>query len=266
MQRILTGISLGTAWLLLLLYGPFWVFWLLVGLLTLLVLREYAAMLLVAGGEPALRPALIAFGLLPVLAAGQENPMLVIGALVIALSGLLLLTIFRYASLERPLFFLLASSFGVFYLGLLMAHFPLLMVLEQGRDWLIIATLITVASDSGAYYAGTRLGRRKLCPALSPGKTVEGLIGGVGTALLVTGLAVGFFFPAINLLQALLFTFILSILGVAGDLTESMLKRGAGVKDSGTLLPGHGGVLDRIDSLLLVVPGLYYLLLAAEAL
>lgn len=262
MQRILTGIGLGAAWLLLLLYGPFPFFWLIACLLTLLVLREYGAMLLTGDGEAGLRPALVVFGLLPVLAAGLADQALVLGALVISLVSLLLLTIFRYAQLQRPLFFLLAAAFGVFYLGLFMAHLPLLMALELGREWLIIATLITVASDSGAYYAGTRLGRHKLCPALSPGKTVEGLAGGVIAALLVVGPVVWLWLPAINLLQALLFTFMLSFLGVAGDLAESLLKRGAGVKDSGTLLPGHGGLLDRIDSLLLVVPVLYYLLLA----
>ncbi|MDF1614867.1 phosphatidate cytidylyltransferase [Desulfurivibrio dismutans] len=264
MQRILTGICTGVAWLLLLLYAPFWLFWLTVGLLTLLILHEYGNMLLVKGGEPPLRPALLAFGLLPVLAAGQASHTLMVGALVIALTGLLLLTVFRYGSLERPLFFLFSAAFGIFYLGLLMAHLPLLINLENGRHWLIIVSLITVSADSGAYYVGTHLGRHKLCPALSPGKTVEGLLGGVATALLVVGLAVMVFFPAINLLQALLFTFILSLLSVAGDLAESLLKRGAGVKDSGTLLPGHGGILDRIDSLLLAAPLLYYLLLTGD--
>lgn len=261
MKRILTGIILGTAWLLLLLYSPFPLFWLVVCLVAVLALREYGMMLLTGPGEAALRPLVILLALLPVLASGTRDPALLAAALIAALVGLILLTIFRYGVLERPFFFLLASSFGVFYLGLLTAHLPLLMTLEAGRDWLIIATLIAVAADSGAFYTGTLLGRHKLCPALSPGKTVEGLLGGVSAALLAVGLAVWLFFPAINLLQSLLFAFILALAGVVGDLAESLLKRGAGVKDSGALLPGHGGVLDRIDSLLLVAPLLYYLLL-----
>lgn len=262
MQRILTGITIGVAWLLLILFAPPLLFWLAVCLLALLALHEYAGMMLSAAGESRLRPLLPALGLLPVLASFPARPGPVLAALIIALLTLLLLTIFAYSRLPDPLSFLLRGAFAIFYPGLLLAHLPLLLAQESGRDWLIIATLITVAADSGAFYAGTLLGRHKLCPALSPGKTVEGLVGGVGSALLVVGLAGWFFFPAINLLQLLVFAFILSLAAVAGDLTESLLKRGAGVKDSGAILPGHGGILDRIDSLLLVAPLLYYLLLA----
>ncbi|TBV83388.1 MAG: phosphatidate cytidylyltransferase [Desulfobulbaceae bacterium] len=262
MQRLLTGIILGGAWLLLLLYGPPGLFWLVICMLALLALREYSAMLLTADGEPPLRPLLVMLGLLPVLAAGADNPPeLILAALVVGLCALALLAIICYKRLKRPLFFLLSGSFGIFYLGLLPAHFPLLMAMEQGRDWLIIASLVAVAVDSGSFYAGTRLGRHKLCPTLSPGKTVEGLIGGVSAALVVVGLTVWLFFPTINLLTALFFVFILALVGVFGDLLESLLKRGAMVKDSGSILPGHGGLLDRIDSLALIVPLLYYLLL-----
>lgn len=261
MQRILTGVVIGIAWLLLLLYAPPLLFWAVICLLALLSLWEYGAMLLVKGGEPELRPPFIVLALLPVLAAATTSPGLIGAAAMAAMAGLILLTIFRYARLAEPHGFLLRSVFAIFYPGLLLAHFPLLLALPLGREWLIIAGLIAVAADSGAYYTGINLGRHKLCPALSPGKTVEGLLGGVLTGLVVAGLATWLFFPAINLLQSLIFAFILSLTGVVGDLTESLLKRGAGVKDSGRLLPGHGGVLDRIDSLLLVAPLLYYLLL-----
>jgi len=261
MQRILTGVVIGIAWLLLLLYAPSLLFLTVICLLALLALREYGFMLLVKEGEPELRPLFLILAMLPVLTAATTNPALIGAAAMAALAGLILLTIFRYAHLSDPHGFLMRSVFALFYPAVLLAHFPLLMAMPQGREWLIIAGLIAVATDSGAYYVGTTLGRHKLCPALSPGKTVEGLLGGVLAGLTVTGLAAWLFFPAINLLQALLFAFILSLAGVVGDLTESLLKRGAGVKDSGRLLPGHGGILDRIDSLLLVAPLLYYLLL-----
>ena len=266
MQRLVTGVIIGAAWLLLLLYAPPLLFWAAICLLAAPALYEYSLMLLVNEGEAALRPIFILLALLPVLAAATLNPALIGAATMAALAGFILVTIFRYADLAEPHGFLLRAAFALFYPALLLAHFPLLLALPLGREWLIIAALIAVAADSGAYYAGTNLGRHKLCPALSPGKTVEGLIGGVVAALLTTGLAVWLFFPAINLLQSLLFAFILAFTAVVGDLTESLLKRGAKVKDSGRLLPGHGGVLDRIDSLLLVAPLLYYLLLISTKL
>lgn len=261
MQRLLTGIVIGAGWLLLLLYAPPSLFWLVMTLLAAYALHEYGAMLLTRDGEPALRPLFILLALLPILAAVSLEPALIGAAVMAALAGLLLLTIFRHGRLADPSGFLLRGAFAVFYPVLLLVHFPLLLALPAGRDWLIIAALIAVAADSGAYYAGRALGRHKLCPSLSPGKTVEGMVGGVGAGLALTALAVWFFFPAINLLHSLALAFILALASVVGDLAESLLKRGAGVKDSGALLPGHGGLLDRIDSLLLVVPLLYYLLI-----
>lgn len=262
MPRLLTGTVIGLTWLGLLLFAPPLIFWLAISLISLLALREYSRMVLTGGGEKRLRLLLMVTGLLPVLSVGCRQSYLLPASLVIALTIFLLVTIFRYSTLEKPLFFLLSSAFATLYLGLLPAHIPMLMALDNGREWLIIATLITVSADSGAFYVGTNFGRHKLCPGLSPGKTVEGLAGGVLCALVVVGLSVHLFFPSINLLQSLFFAFILSLAAVAGDLTESLIKRGTGVKDSGGLLPGHGGILDRMDSLLLVVPLLYYLLLA----
>ena len=96
------------------------------------------------------------------------------------------------------------------------------------------------AADSGAYFAGSKFGRRKLAPAISPGKTWEGVIGGMVTAMVLAALA--------------LLTALTAAISVVGDLFESLMKRHAGLKDSGTIFPGHGGVMDRIDSLLAALP------------
>lgn len=117
---------------------------------------------------------------------------------------------------------------------------------------------LVMMTDTGAFYVGRSLGRHKLAPRISPGKTVEGAIGGLAAALITGFLCRVLFFPEIPLAQALALGAAIGMVGQLGDLAESMLKRGAGVKDSGNLLPGHGGMLDRIDSILFCAPLLYY--------
>ena len=147
---------------------------------------------------------------------------------------------------------------GVFYVAWLLGHFILLRSLPDGARWIILALLVTWATDTGAYFSGRALGRHRLAPRISPKKTWEGSIGGllwaVGGALLLSWL---FGVPG-NPLHAAAVGAIVGIVSQLGDLAESMLKRQTGVKDSGRSIPGHGGVLDRLDSLLFAVPVVYY--------
>lgn len=127
------------------------------------------------------------------------------------------------------------------------------------EGWKLVFFLLLVVwlGDSGAYYVGKRFGRHKLSPRISPKKTVEGLAGGISTSI-VAAIVIHFtFFPNFPLHHAIIAGAILSFAGVIGDLAESMWKRSAAVKDSGTLLPGHGGFLDRFDSILFTAPILY---------
>ena len=118
--------------------------------------------------------------------------------------------------------------------------------------------LVLMGSDTGAYYTGRALGRHKLAPTVSPGKTWEGAAGGMAASLAAAALAHYWFFPELSLPAALVLAALMNVFGVVGDLTESALKRGANAKDAAQILPGHGGLLDRLDSLLFNAPLIYY--------
>jgi len=145
----------------------------------------------------------------------------------------------------RPALAVLAGA----YFGLLLAHAPALRAGTEGLSWLLVALLTTFAADTAAYFTGTTLGRHRLMPRISPGKTWEGAAGGVtgGIAAAVALLAI--LDPGPPLWTGVLLGLAVAVAGTAGDLVESALKRSVGLKDSGTLLPGHGGILDRLDSL-----------------
>ena len=169
---------------------------------------------------------------------------------------------------------------GPVYVGFLLAHIPLLAQIgdtgdlagygygyELGRSWLLFALLTTFATDSGAYFVGRLTGRHKMAPTLSPGKTWEGAAGGLAAAiiaaLLLSLLPPQYLNPGLNWWLPALIGLAVGIAAQGGDLLESALKRLAGVKDAGSLFPGHGGMLDRLDSLLLTLPLVYYLTLLA---
>ena len=130
---------------------------------------------------------------------------------------------------------------------------------------LLYLFVIIWASDSGAYFAGRICGRHKLAPSLSPKKTIEGAIGGIICAILLLYVVNLFLFAyefitvPFRIYEVILFATVVAIIGIVGDLAESMLKRMVDVKDSGNILPGHGGILDRFDSIILSAPVVYYL-------
>ncbi|MBI3944462.1 MAG: phosphatidate cytidylyltransferase [Armatimonadetes bacterium] len=162
-----------------------------------------------------------------------------------------------------------ATVLGVVYIGFLFSFFVLVRempgtgapgALPFGLRLFVVVLFATWGADTGAYAAGKTLGRHKLCPAVSPGKTVEGMIGGFLLAMLVSswlGWWAGF-----RPDHAIALGVLAAALGLVGDLSKSVIKRDMGVKDFGTLIPGHGGVLDRFDSLLINMPAAYFLAMA----
>ena len=129
-----------------------------------------------------------------------------------------------------------------------------------GPETMVWMIIVIAASDSAQYYTGRSLGKRKLAPAVSPGKTIEGLLGGLVVAPIAAAALAPWGLPDVPLYIAAVAGLILALFGVGGDLFESLLKRSAGMKDSSTLIPGHGGVLDRIDAYLFAAPVFYLLL------
>jgi len=149
---------------------------------------------------------------------------------------------------------------GMLYVGWLLSYLVALR-LDAGRDWVFFTLFTTFGSDTVAYFVGRALGRHRLAPRISPKKTWEGAIGGVVGAIVVSLLFVTFTSLPLNYGQAILLGLLVSVFGQFGDLAESLLKRNTGVKESGNSLPGHGGFLDRIDSVVFagVVVYLYYI-------
>ena len=184
-------------------------------------------------------------------------------ALAIWLGGILLLLITGAAALVAiwELRALLRRYGGVVWLlaslavAMFLAAGLALRSTDDGLAWLSYAILITFASDTAAYAVGSLIGRHRLAPSISPGKTWEGAVGGIIGAAVASAVFAWFIeLDALQLFAAIPLGAGLSLLGQLGDLAESWLKRKAGVKDSGNLLPGHGGILDRLDSLLPILP------------
>jgi phosphatidate cytidylyltransferase len=157
---------------------------------------------------------------------------------------------------------LTASVLTAVYVPFLLSFAVLLLLSEPNPDrakWRVLCTLFAVVlSDTGGYVAGVFLGRHKMAPSISPGKTWEGFAGSISAAAIGSGLLL-YFLLDIPAYWGLLFGAVISIVAVVGDLAESMLKRDLGVKDMSNLLPGHGGVMDRLDSILFAVPTAYLL-------
>lgn len=171
--------------------------------------------------------------------------------------SLWIIALFREDDNEKGMQFAIRSTFGIIYIPLLLSTFVLLRSLEDGLAWIFLVFLITWSADTGAYFAGRFLGKNKLFPRVSPKKTIEGVIGGIVLSIVVSIWFMGKWLEDVSIIHAVILGIGLAIFSVIGDLVESMIKRATGVKDSGNLMPGHGGIVDRLDSLLFTFPLTY---------
>jgi len=184
-------------------------------------------------------------------------PIVITAAMLISLICLL-----RHPSKERAFRNWAWTIVGAFYVGWMLSYWLNLRGLEDGRSWVYLAMLTTFANDTGAFFIGRARGKRKLAPAISEGKTWEGAIGGLICAILgamVIAMVLNLISPfTFRYWQIILLGLLVGLFAQLGDLVESLLKRNMGVKESGNLLPGHGGILDRFDSLIFVGAVVYY--------
>jgi len=181
--------------------------------------------------------------------------------IIVLIAGALIAATLRGAPFEKVMGSVGATILGVLYIPFLGSH---LIAIRTGFEPTLSAHLLSffflvfMGSDAGAYYTGRALGKHKLAPSISPGKTWEGVVGGVVAALAMGALAHFWFFRELPLKFILPLALVMTVLGIFGDLAESALKRGAGAKDAAKILPGHGGLMDRLDSLLFNAPLVYY--------
>jgi len=227
-----------------------------VGLIMVVAVGEFYATLRTKGFSP-----LALFGLLGVVgaavAADRGGPGAIGAALVVATLAICLF--YALANRRRPLENAALSVLGMVWVGVL--SFAILIADSSRALQLVLGVVVMTAMfDTGSYFVGRAMGRRKLAPVLSPKKTREGLVGGIVTVFVVGVLLAGVpLFEPLKLNGALVIAGAICVLATLGDLAESMIKRSLGVKDMGSILPGHGGMLDRIDSFIFVVPVAFYL-------
>lgn len=239
--------------------GPGWLLLSLVVLVTAGAMLELLSLLL-AETKFWVRIAALATSLLLPLATYWKGVLGLSTATVAVIFLALTIHLLLYKRQKAVLQSLGAMVFAQLYIPFLLSHVLLLFQLPSGRRWIFFLFFVIFAGDTGAYYAGHCWGRHKLWPALSPGKTVEGAIGGLLSSLAIA-LLVGKLLFSLGELGVTFFlslACVIALAGQMGDLMESMLKRVSQVKDASTILPGHGGLLDRLDSLIFAFPLTYY--------
>lgn len=169
-----------------------------------------------------------------------------------------LFALFRIKEIKRSAAELGLLFMGILYVPFLLNHLLLLRWAPYGTQWIFLVLVIVMAGDTAAYYVGSSMGKRKLYPVVSPNKSVEGAIGGLVGSVAGTFIARATFFPELSVADCVITSLLAGVLGQLGDLFESLLKRSFGVKDSGGIIPGHGGMLDRLDSVLFAAPAAFY--------
>jgi len=258
LKRWLTALITGPLLILAIALGSKFSFFLLVLLVVIISLYEFYSMVFKEETRIA-KWFGISVGLLPLIAIYSSNGLQsILGILVVCTIGLFTFFLFSNKPTISLINDLGKGILGILYISVLASHLVLIRGLSFGKEWVFFVLATIFAGDTGAYYTGRALGKHKLSPTISPGKTMEGCIGGLLASVLGAMVVRSLILPHLKLSHTLILGIAMGIVGQIGDLCESMIKRAARVKDSGRILPGHGGMLDRIDGLLFAAPLAYY--------
>ena len=201
--------------------------------------------------------AVVLGSMLPVAFLSRDY-LIILGAVTLLVLFSALLFLFRITDVRRSAGEASLFLMGFFYVPFLLGHLILVRGEPFGSQWVLLLLVIVMSGDSAAYYVGSSFGRNKLYPVVSPNKSREGAVGGLAGSIIGALCFKWLFFPELTVADAAICAFLLGMLGQVGDLFESLLKRSFGVKDSGQIVPGHGGILDRLDSILFAAPALFY--------
>jgi len=254
-RRVLSTAVLLPVFIWVLVAAPAWVFIAMIVGVGMLANWEFTRMFERAG-VPVLRDAGLLWGALVTLAFVRPDRSG--AALAIVVIGLLVASLDRGPAAPARWQRVAITLLGVCYVNWLLGHTILLRALPDGVHWILLLVWVTWLGETAAYAVGSLIGRHRLAPAISPGKSIEGAVAQLVVSIVAAITAPGWLFPGLRFQDALVVGILLGVLGQIGDLVESALKRSVGTKDTGQVIPGHGGVLDRIDSLLFNAPALFY--------
>jgi len=257
LQRWLTGIVLAAALLLIIIAGSLEVLTVVITLVIIVGIWEYNSIVFGNGFFKEKVESLVIAILIPVVTL-LGNPQWLVAILAFAMMAVFILFLWNVNEANFDVSLVAKVIFGMVYIPLLTSHFILLRKLDSGIYWILLVLVIGIIGDTVAMYVGKSLGKRKLIPLVSPGKTVEGTIGLILGASGAACLFGYFLIPEVSVGHFLILGLVGSIIGQLGDLCESAIKRNYGRKDASSLLPGHGGLMDRMDSLIFVAPFVYY--------
>jgi len=266
--RLLTAAIAVPPLLLLMFWGPPWGFFLLVAFVAVLGARELFRMTHPGDGAAQALCIVLTASVSAAFYFGARDPRVLVTVLVLVPIAGMFVPLLRLGDVATAGLRIMAGAAGPLYLG---AALTTLAVMQRdlgpsGPAWVVLTLCFAWLADTGGYFFGRFLGKRKLYEAISPKKTRAGFVGALVGAGLSAVVAKFTFLPALDLPAGVVLGVVSGAAGQFGDLVESLLKRSTGIKDSGTLVPGHGGILDRIDALLVVAPLVYvYLLWSGQA-